>query len=180
MKIAVGSTNPTKINAAKMAFEKVFPNDAIEVIGTKVSSGIPDQPKGYTQTIEGATNRAKRALQETPDADFGVGEEGGMQELDLGNGETQWFETGWCVIVDKTGKMGIGSSIHMEVPRKLLRHIHEGKELGDATDIEFATIESGKNAGFFGLMTNGHIDRTAAYADAIITALTRFLHPKLY
>src|SRR5689334_5962405 len=135
MKIAVGSTNPTKINAAKMAFEKVFPSEAIEVVGAKVSSGIPDQPKGHAQTIEGATNRAKRALKQINDADYGVGEEGGMQELDLRNGENQWFETGWCVVVDKKGNVGIGSSIHMEVPEKLMKHIHAGKELGTATDI---------------------------------------------
>ena len=180
MKIAVGSDNPVKINAARMAFSKVFPAEEIEVVGVKVSSGIPDQPQGYKQTIEGATNRAKRAIEQIPDADYGVGQEGGMQEMDLGNGKTQWFETGWCVVVDRKGNTGIGSSIHMEVPEKLMRHIHEGKELGVATDIEFATIESGKKAGFFGLMTNNHIDRTAAYADGIITALSRFLHPHLF
>lgn len=180
MKIVVGSTNPTKINAAKIAYEKAFPNESIEVVGVKVSSGIPDQPQGYVQTITGAVNRAKRALEQTPDADFGVGEEGGMQEMDLGNGKNQWFETGWCVIVNKKGEIGIGSSIHMEVPEKLMKHIHAGKELGDATDIAFATIESGKKAGFFGLMTNGAIDRTKAYADGILSALTRFLHPDLH
>lgn len=179
MKIAVGSTNPTKINAAKIAFAKVFPSETIEVIGLKVSSGIPDQPQGYKQTIEGATNRARKALEES-DAEYGVGEEGGMQEMDLGNGNTQWFETGWCVVVNKQGEIGIGSSIHMEVPQKMMKHIHSGKELGTATDIEFATIDAGKKAGFFGLMTNGHIDRTIAYADGIITALTRFLHPNLF
>lgn len=174
MKIAVGSTNPTKIQAARMAFEKVFPQEKIEVVGIKVSSGIPDQPIGFSQTIKGATNRAKKALEKT-DADFGVGEEGGMQEID-----GRWLETGWCVVVDKNGQIGIGSSIHMEVPPKLLKHIKDGKELGVATDIAFSTIESGKKMGFFGLMTNGHIDRTAAYADGIITALSRFLHPDLF
>lgn len=180
MKIAVGSENPTKINAARIAFEKAFPQETIEVIGVKVSSGIPDQPRGYTQTIEGATNRAQRALQTVNDADFGIGEEGGMQEMDLGNGHTQWFETGWCVVVNTKGKAGIGSSIHMEVPKKMMKHIHKGKELGEATDIEFNVIEAGKNAGFFGLMTNGAIDRTAAYADGILSALTRFLHTDLF
>ncbi len=174
MKIAVGSTNPTKINAAKMAFEKVFPTEIVEVIGIKVSSGIPDQPQGDKQTIEGATNRAKAALEQVS-ADYGVCEEGGMQNI----GE-QWFETGWCVVVDRKGKIGIGSSIYMEVPQKMMKHIHAGKELGTATDIEFATIDAGKKAGFFGLMTNGHIDRATAYADGIISALTRFLHPNLF
>ena len=175
MRVAVGSTNPTKINAARIAFEKVFPHEIIEVVSVKVASGIPDQPKGDSQTILGATNRAKRALQQTKDTDFGVGQEGGMSEI---NG--QWVETGWCAVVDNKGVIGIGSSIRMVVPSKLLHHIKKGKELGKATDIEFKTIESGKNAGFFGLMTNGSIDRMSAYADGIISALTRFLHPDLF
>lgn len=186
MKVVVGSTNPTKINAAKMAFARVFPQETVEVIGVSVSSGIPSQPIGFYQTIQGSLNRAKAALNYVPDADFGVGEEGGMQEMpelptdSLGKVQIPWLETGWCVVVDPEGKVGIGSSIHMQVPPKLLKHIHEGKELGTATDIEFTIIDSGKKSGFFGLMTNNHIDRTAAYADGIISALTRFLHPDLF
>ena len=87
MKIAVGSTNPTKINAARIAFEKVFPNESIDVVGVKVSSGIPDQPVGDPQTIQGSINRAKRALKES-NADFGVGQEGGMNKIG-----TRWVET---------------------------------------------------------------------------------------
>lgn len=202
MKIAVGSTNPTKINAARIAFEKVFPQETIEVIGVTVDSGIPNQPMNHQQTIQGAINRAKAALEKTQ-ADFGVGEEGGMQRFDFTTrvlyspstilaevspspkGRAQgkeklWFETGWCCVVDNKGTVGIGSSIHMEVPPRLMKHIHEGKELGVATDIAFKVIDAGKKMGFFGLMTNGHIDRTIAYADGIITALSRFLHPQLF
>lgn len=175
MKIAVGSTNPTKINAAKIAFEKCFPTESIEVIGLNVDSGVSNQPTGEKETITGAINRAHAALQQAG-ADFGVGEEGGMNEV-----EGKWFETGWCVVIDTNGTYGIGSSIRMEVPPVLLGHINKGeKELGDATDIAFNEIESGKKQGFFGLMTNGHIDRTAAYADGIIAALSRFLHPHLF
>lgn len=175
MLIAVGSTNPVKINAARIAFEKVFPNETIEVVGGNISSGVSNQPTGDKETILGATNRAKKVLEELH-ADFGVGEEGGMNEV-----EGKWFETGWCVVIDKKGAVGIGSAIRMEVPPELLHHINGGeKELGVATDIAFGTIESGKNAGFFGLMTNGQIDRTTAYADGIIAALTRFLHPNLF
>lgn len=174
MKVAVGSTNPTKINAAKIAFAKIFPNEPVEVIGLKVSSDIPDQPMSAEEALKGATNRAKKALKQAA-ADYGVGLEGGMQEI---NGK--WIETGWCVIVDKQNNEGIGSSIHMQVPPKLMKHIHAGRELGTATDIEFEQIESGKKAGFFGLMTSGHIDRTNAYADGVIAAFTRFLHPHLF
>lgn len=174
MKIAVGSTNPTKINATKLAFRKMFPGKQIMVIGISVSSGIPDQPMSATEALTGAKNRARRALKKTR-ADFGIGLEGGMQKI-----HKYWIETGWCAIVDTKGNLGIGSSIHMQVPPKLLRHIKKGKELGQATDIEFATIESGKKTGFFGLMTNGKISRTKGYADGIIAALTRFLHPQLF
>lgn len=44
MKVAVGSENPVKIQAVAEAFEKVWPKKKFEVIGTKVPSGVSDQP----------------------------------------------------------------------------------------------------------------------------------------
>ncbi|HXS14918.1 MAG TPA: inosine/xanthosine triphosphatase [Candidatus Saccharimonadales bacterium] len=174
MLIAVGSTNPMKAAAAKMAFEKVFPHEKIEIVGVAVASQVSDQPKSDQEALLGAKNRAQKALAATH-ADFGVGEEGGMHQIG-----TQWFETGWCIVVDKNGTVGTGSSIRMEVPKMLMQLIEEGQELGIATDIVFKTHNAKHKAGFFGLMSNGQVDRTRAYADGIISALTHFLHPDLF
>lgn len=173
-KVAVGSKNPTKINAVKRAFAKVFPDKEWRIIGVDVSSGVSNQPKSATATIRGATNRATNALK-VEKADYSVGLEGGMQNI-----EGVWFETGWAIVQDTQGTKGIGSSIHMRVPAALISLIEEGHELGSATDEVFKRKNSKKQEGFFGLMSNGNISRTSAYADAVISALTTFLHPNLF
>ena len=172
-KVVVGSKNPTKINAVKRAFEKVFPDKKWTIIGVDVSSGVSNQPKTAGEAIRGATNRATNAL-EVEKADYGVGIEGGMQNI-----EGVWFETGWVVVQDIQGIKGVGSSIHMRVPAALIKLIEEGHELGSATDEVFKRKNSKKQEGFFGLMSNGNVSRTSAYADAVISALTSFLHPNL-
>ena len=62
MRVAVGSTNPAKIKAVKAAFQKVWPDKKWVVEGVEVKSGVSDQPMSTSESIKGATNRAKRSL----------------------------------------------------------------------------------------------------------------------
>lgn len=174
MRVAVGSKNPTKLASTQIAFTKLFPDISWQFETIAVPSGIPDQPKYDRQTIKGATNRAKRAMKALK-ADYGVGLEGGLHKIGK-----KWYETGWIVVVDQKGNKGIGSSVRIPVPEALMEHIHNGIELGEATDIVFETQGAKKSIGFFGLMTDTHITRTSAYADGVIAALSAFIHPDLH
>lgn len=174
MKIAVGSNNPAKIKAVQTAFQQVFSKQEIHVEGVTVSSEVPDQPMHQEETIRGARNRAMKSLAHTQ-ADFGVGLEGGLQEID-----GHWFTCGWIVIIDKKGKEGIGSSISMELPEKVMLHIRNGIELGKATDAIFHTVNAKHSQGYFGLMTDDAITRDRAYSDAVLSALSRFIHPEVF
>ncbi|OGM28105.1 hypothetical protein A2962_02910 [Candidatus Woesebacteria bacterium RIFCSPLOWO2_01_FULL_39_61] len=174
MKIAVGSTNPVKIQAAKEAFKILWPKKKWIVEGIKVPSGVSDQPMSDAESIKGATGRAKKALKALK-ADFGVGLEGGLQKIG-----SKWFDCGWMVAIDKDGKLGIGSTVRIETPAKLIRLIKQGKELGEANDLYFKKENSKQGQGHFGLMTNGAITRAQGYRDGLIMALTRFLHPELW
>lgn len=174
MKVAVGSTNPVKIEAVKLAFKKIWPNKKWEVIGLEIQSGVSSQPKSDQESIKGATNRAKGALKKTK-ADFGVGIEGGNQKIG-----SKWFTSGWAIVIDKYGNVGCGSSFRMQMAQKVIELIREGKELGQASDILFKTKNSKQKTGYFGLMTKGTVTRTKAYTDGIISALARFIHPDLY
>jgi inosine/xanthosine triphosphatase len=70
--IAVGSTNPVKVQAVELALQQcltqasatgiVIPHLAIH--GLNVESCVPNQPMGNQQTMEGAKNRAKNAYNE--------------------------------------------------------------------------------------------------------------------
>jgi len=81
MKIAVGSLNPVKIDAARLAFEAMWPGERYDVIGMTAKSGVSDQPMSDEEAILGATNRAKHVLQLVPDAAWGVGFEGGLHKI---------------------------------------------------------------------------------------------------
>lgn len=174
MKVAVGSLNPTKINAVKIAFEKAFPLESCEIVGVSVPSGVKDQPMSDKETLRGGKNRAKRALKEF-NADYGVGIEGGMQKIG-----SDWYTSGWVVIMNREGIFGCGSSVRMIIPPKLLELILCGTELGHANDIIFKQTNSKHASGHFGIMTNNAVTRTNAYRDGVLSALGRFLHPEVF
>lgn len=85
LKITIASKNPVKITAALQGFTRMFPpspTTATDVthtaLGLSVPSGVPDQPLTGTSTLRGAYNRAVRARELEPGADYWVGIEGGV------------------------------------------------------------------------------------------------------
>jgi inosine/xanthosine triphosphatase len=174
-KVAVGSLNPVKIEAVRLAFTDVWPETNWEVIGAEVSSGVSDQPMSDRESVKGATNRAKRAMKKLG-ANFGVGLEGGIQKVGK-----EYVDSGWMIVVSKDGKVGIGSSIRMHTPHKMMKMVlEEGKELGEVCDIIFKRKNTKHAEGQFGLMTKNLITRTEGYRHGVISALVRFIHPDLY
>lgn len=78
------------------------------------------------------------------------------------------------------GQEGIGSTIRMETPPKLMTLIKQGIELGVANDIIFGTTNSKQSNGHFGLMTKDVLTRQSCYSDAVVSALARFIHSHLF
>lgn len=163
-----------KIEAVKEAFEAVWPDKTWEVEGVEVKSGVANQPMSDWESIKGARNRAKKALKLLK-ADFGVGLEGGLQQIGR-----YWFDCGWEVVVDKKGREGVGSSIKMEAPNKVMKMIREGKELGEIIDLIFKRENAKQAEGYFGLMTNKVITRKDGYREGVISALARFLQAQIF
>jgi len=174
MKIVVGSQNPVKIKAVEAAFKAIWPDKKWEVLGIEVLSGVSRQRMSDEESIKGARNRAKQA-REKIQADYGVGLEGGLQKI-----EDNYFDCGWAVVLDKENNEGIGSTIRMIAPSRMIEMIKQGKELGEVDDILFNKSNSKQAEGHFGLMTNSAITRTNGYKDGVIAALSRFIHPDLF
>jgi inosine/xanthosine triphosphatase len=172
--ISVGTKNPAKIKAVKDGFSRVWPEFAWEITGIDVSSGVSAQPMTDEETIQGALNRAYRSIEKQP-ASYGVGVEGGLHLI--GN---FWFDCGWIVVVDQFGQEGIGSTARIITPSSMIEKIKAGQELGYVVDEFFGTKNAKQGDGHFGLMTNGAITRTSGYADGVVMALARFLHPHLF
>lgn len=173
MIVAVGSTNPTKLNPVKKVFSCHFPK--AEVVGVTVPSGVKDQPMHVDEMYKGALTRAKNALKKVKSATYGVGIEGGLHKYSYG-----WFEHSIVVIVDKKGTIGIGSSGGLILPKIVVREIQKGKNLEQVIDKLFKTKNIGKKIGMFGIMTKKVVTRAEGVMHGVAFALARFLHKDLY
>ena len=169
MVIALGSTNPAKISAAKIGFGKVFPNEKIKVLGINVKSGISNQPMSDEESIKGAINRAKAALKSVKNADYGAGMEGGIHQIGR-----NWFESGWIAIINKERKLGLGTSARWQMSSKVMSQLDGKNELAHIFQ-ELAQVENAKDVGgVMGLVTKNHLPRDVAYSHGVIFALAPF------
>jgi inosine/xanthosine triphosphatase len=174
MKIAIGSTNPVKYNATRLAFEKVHHNVLFQFTCLEVKSGVPEQPFGE-QTITGAKNRALAAI-EVVKADFGVGLEGGIEQTKDG-----YFNRPWCAIVDAEKNFSLASGASVPIPDKIIKIIkNTGCELGEAVDQVSGKKNTKQNEGFVGFLTDSAIDLTMYYRDMIIFCLSAFQKRPLF
>ena len=166
MKIVVASRNPVKLEAAASAFGLTFPGQQIEVTGVVVESGVPDQPVGDDETRRGAWARTRNARSQSPDADFWVGLEGGIERLD-----STLVTFAWMVVLSANGDSGQSRTVTLALPPAIRQLIDEGLELGDANDRVFGTRNSKQAGGAFGLLTDGRYTRQSVYIEALCVAL---------
>lgn len=173
-KVIVASKNPVKIQAVKIGFEKMFPDQEFEFVGVSVPSNVSDQPSSNQETINGAKNRAENAAIDLPDGNYFIGIEGGVELI---SNEMEAFA--WVVIKsgDKYGKARTGTFF---LPKQVVELIKEGKELGEADDIVFNRNNSKQENGAVGILTGNLMDRTTFYSDAVILALIPFKNERLY
>lgn len=172
--IVLGSRNPVKARATLSAFQRMFPGQKFKIELVSVPSDVSNQPMTSYETLQGASNRASRASQLVESADYWVGIEGGIEELD-----GQLLAFAWVVVKSptQTGKSRTGTFF---LPDKIARLIREGKELGEADDIVFSQTNSKQKNGAVGILTNNVIDRMGLYEHAAILALVPFKQPELY
>ena len=176
MKIVVGSINPVKITATQAAFERYFTQ--VHVEGLAVEPGVPSQPIG-TETFVGAENRATMLGSENErrgmGADYVVGIEGGILSL-----HNVWFSFGAVCIMDQQGHSGMGTSPLFPLPKKVVKEINKGKELGHIIDTLSDSSNSKQKGGAIGFLSHNQISRHDIYEQAVIMALLPFLNPQLY
>lgn len=174
-KVVVGSTNPVKVDAAREAFQAMFPDVTFHVVGVKAQSGVADQPMSSAETWQGAKNRVEHAQEIDPVADYWIAFEGGVED-----DGTRMRSVVWVMALDPTGLMGEGRAAGFVVPQKVADLIRSGVEMGVADDQVFARENSKQSNGAIGLLTHDVRTRTSVYADGAIMALIPFKNPTLY
>lgn len=176
MKVVIASTSPVKQEAVKRAFAALFPASMCTFESVKASSKISDQPMSDDETRTGAINRVDHSKELSPQADFYIGLEGGVEKMygDL-------YNLGWVVAESHTGKRGYGRTVTFALP-PAIKHaiIHEGLEQGPATDKLLQTSLSNQKTGTIGPLTNDSLTYVDWYVPAVISALVPFIREDLY
>jgi len=169
---AVGSTNPAKLEAVHRALARLAPGCSVE--GIDVPSGVNAQPFGDEETRRGALARARIALSMSG-ADVAFGLEGGV----IFEADVPWLVS-WVAAIDESGRVGEASGLRMRLPSVAAQRLRAGEELGDVIDALFEVRLSKQAAGAIGLLTEGFVSRTDAFADLVAMACAPFLRPDLY
>ena len=179
--VAVGSTNPVKVEPVRSVLVRAFPE--ARLVPIEVTSGVPEQPIGLEQMRRGAQHRAAYALQEAlsrnqpPDDGeiWGVGLEGGVDF----EGEIAWL-TGAVAVVTGRGRVSFAWSPRVALPPLVAKALRAGRELGPVMDELSGVADSKKKLGAVGFLTNGLAPRSLSWEMAFACALAPFLHPELY
>ncbi len=173
-KVVIASENPTKIEAARLTFAAVFPDEVFEFVGVKSDSGVPDQPMNE-QTRKGAENRLAFIREKYPDADYWMSQEGGTFE----EGD-KLYNRAWIMVCDKDGFVGESSTSHFYLPTEMVSHIRNGLEMGHAGDKFFNTQNIKHSNGVVGELTRGVYSRAEYYSQAGIIALSTVVHKEWF
>ncbi|MGG4166181.1 DUF84 family protein [Rossellomorea vietnamensis] len=155
LNIAIGTTNPAKVQAIQKAFGEQYNEVQFECL--KTESRVSEQPMTDQETIEGALNRAKNVLKET-DSDVGIGLEGGVSESLYG-----MFVCNWGALVDRQGNEIIGGGARISLPAEITRELKKGKELGPLMDEYTQRTGIRKKEGAVGVFTNGLVTRETMF-----------------
>lgn len=167
MRVAVGSTNPVKRGATEDAFAAMAGTDVESV---DVESGVAEQPTGHEETVTGARNRARAAL-ESGGYELGVGIEGGVAEF---AGTDGLYLVMWAAVTDGT-TTGEAAGPSIRLPDDVAEAVRAGGELGPVMDDAFGLENVKENEGAAGVLTGNVIDRRGALTDAVAGALGPFV-----
>ncbi|WP_080844390.1 DUF84 family protein [Cytobacillus gottheilii] len=148
-KIMIGSKNPAKILAAEAALQEF----EAEIFSVDASSGVSEQPFSDEETIQGAMNRAKDAMQKG-NGEIGIGLEGGVVETEYG-----LYVCNWGALYEEGQPPIIAGGARIPLPEEIAGKLRAGMELGPVMD-EYAQKENvRKKDGAVGIFTSGRITR---------------------
>lgn len=171
MTIFVGSHNPVKINAVKIAAQEKWPT--VQVLGYDVPSLVSAQPITDEETATGAHNRAAAAMEAGLTAlpksgtYLAIGMEGGV----MTDGRGQMWSTVWAVVLDQQGHFFEANGARVKVPSVIAEQVAQGQEMGPVMQRLTGESDVRSKQGMFGIITHNFITRTEEYAGIAKMAL---------
>ncbi|MER2170753.1 inosine/xanthosine triphosphatase [Paenisporosarcina quisquiliarum] len=166
MKILIGTNNRAKTKAVKAISSIYYPNAIFENI--EVPSLVSDQPMSQEETRQGAINRAKH-LMVGSDALFGIGLEGGVQEID-----DQLYICNWGALVTQNGDVFTATGAGIPLPKEIAEQLLAGAELGPVMDVFTNKNEIRHDEGAVGVFSNGLVNRSAMFEHIMLLLIGQF------
>lgn len=164
MKIGVGSTNPTKVEATRQAVAHVHEHYQMpmpeELRAVVTESGVAAQPWSDEETRLGARQRAQAVLRDNPDLEIAFGLEGGVTRTDEGV-----MSTVWICVRDRQGNEKCANGARFLLPPELVSGLESGKEMGDVMDEITQRKNVKHDEGMIGVFTNGAVTRASEYGN---------------
>ncbi|GAA4717482.1 DUF84 family protein [Brevibacillus fulvus] len=168
IKLALGTTNRAKQEAVIRATGQT-------PLCAAVPSQVSDQPLSEAETVQGAINRAKAVLEAVPEAQIGLGMEGGLTFDDQFT--NQWYLISVCAAWNGR-QLYLGKGLAFPIPAQIGERVkREGIELRTVIDEWSGTEGNHQKGGAYGLLTAGRINRPDVFCEAVLAALTPFCSP---
>lgn len=158
----------------RRVLERLFPGCRVQ--GVEVPSGVAEQPVSLAETRAGAENRARRALEAVPDAQWGVGVEGGV---DFDAAGDPWLVT-VAAVADRAGSVSEAEGLRLRLPPLFAEALRRGTELEALVERAFGTRACKPHPGAVGYLTRGLVTREALVEATVAAALAPRLFPALY
>ncbi len=171
IEIAVGSTNPVKIQAVKNALH----NENIRVISCSALSKVCPQPLSDEETLQGAINRAKDCLEKT-ESTFAIGLEAGVVFL-----QDQVYLCHWGAIVDRNQSTYFTNGPLILLPTGYCKPLLTGENLEDIMHYSTGIKSLGAKEGAIGVFTQNRLNREQVLTQ-IVKALIgqyRYYQPEI-
>ena len=177
IRIAVGSTSAHKIQAVELACPKNF---LLEIVSESAKSGVNPMPIGYTEILQGATNRAREAQKVHPGA-FGLGIENGLAPKDghvddevwwqTHQHHVQWFDVAHIVLIFPDGTKEMETSDTLPVPTEIMLEIFRHSFQKTSGEIAVKMFGGGDPTDLHFILSGGKVHRV----DFLIPPLKRIL-----
>lgn len=164
-KIAIGSTNPVKIQAVKNATH----DEEIELLSCSALSGVHPQPLSDEETLRGAVNRAKDCLEKTG-ASLGIGLEAGVVIK-----ENQVYLCHWGALVDRNQNTYFTNGPLILLPAEYLKPLLDGQNLEDIMHHSTGIESLGAKEGAIGVFTQNRLNR-----EQVLTQMVKVLIGEYY
>jgi len=176
VRVAVGSTNPVKVDGVRRAFAAFLGGLALDLVDAHVESGVAEQPR-LQETMRGARERARRALAAVEGADYAVGVEAGLSQDPAAEA---WYDVQACVVLDRAGGSTDGWGPAFRYPDWVTRRALAGEMVSEILGPVADDPRIGGTTGAVGYLSDGLVDRAAITEMAVRMALVPRVRPDLY